>query len=348
MIEIDGSLGEGGGQVLRTALSLSCITGKPFRISRIRKNRSKPGLMRQHLMAVQAAARIAAAELTGAELSSTQLRFVPRGVTPGDYSFDIGSAGSAPLVLQTLIPPLLLARGPSSLTVVGGTHVPFSPSWNYLAEVFAPALGRLGAHIELRQDSCGFYPKGGGKVHCRIQPSAALSGLNLEHRGKLLRIGGCCAVANLPLSIAERETRTALERLGQVLGALPMELEPREVSAYGPGNFIFIKGEYEHAVSGCTALGERGKPAEVVAEEAAEEFLSHHATGMPVDPHLADQLVLYLALAQAPSVFATSRITRHLETNLEVTGCFLDLTFQVTGELGAPGTVRISPKGMRP
>lgn len=372
MIEIDGSLGEGGGQLLRTALSLSCITGKQFRISSIRKSRPKSGLMRQHLIGVQAAARIAAAELTGDQLGSTELSFVPRGVTPGDYSFDIGTAGSTPLVLQTIIPPLLLAGGPSRLTLTGGTHVPFSPSFHYQAEVFAPMLHRLGARIELTLDSCGFYPKGGGKVRCRIQPSAAFSALSAEQRGKLLRIRGCSAVANLPLSIAERQARSALGRLETVLGdcraqgsgggvplalrergrgeggatfgAVPTELQACEVSAYGQGTFIFIKGEYEQAVSGFTAIGAREKPAEVVGEEAAVEFLDHHATGMPVDPHLADQLVLYLALAKGPSVFATSRITGHLETNLVVTGYFLDIAAEISGERDAPGTVRITPK----
>jgi RNA 3'-terminal phosphate cyclase (ATP) len=397
MIEIDGSQGEGGGQLLRTALSLSCITGKSFRISNIRKSRPKSGLMRQHLVAVQAAARIAGAELTGDQLGSTELSFSPRRVTPGDYSFDIGTAGSTPLVLQTIIPPLLLAGGPSRLTLTGGTHVPFSPSFHYIAEVFAPALYRLGARLELTLDSCGFYPKGGGKVRCRIQPSAAFTALNAEQRGKLLRISGCSAVANLPLSIAERQTRSALGRLETVLGgfpeqgsaegvppapweraegvplapreraegvplaprergrgegvatygAVPTELPTREVTAYGQGTFIFIRGEYEHAVSGFTALGARGKPAEAVGEEAAVEFLTHHQTGMPIDPHLADQLVLYLALAKGPSVFATSRITGHLETNLVVAGYFLDIAVQITGERDAPGTVKISPKGSR-
>jgi len=343
MIEIDGSLGEGGGQVLRTALSLSCITGKGFRISNIRSSRSKPGLMRQHLMAVQAAARIAAAKVEGDRLGSSQLSFVPRGVQAGEYSFDIGTAGSATLVLQTVIPALLTAPGESRVTVIGGTHVPFSPSWNYLAEIFWPTVARLGAHAELTLDSCGFYPKGGGKVRCRVRPGA-LSALSVQERGKLLRVSGCSAVGNLPLSIAERERLSALAVLQEELGRdLPMEVETRELSIYGQGNFIFLKGEYEHAVAGFTALGERGKPAERVGEEVAREFLCHHSTGMPIDPHLADQLVLYLAQASGPSVFATSRITGHLETNLQVAGYFLDLETRLSGESDGPGTVTIFP-----
>ena len=349
MIEIDGSLGEGGGQVLRSALSLSCITGKPFHISNIRKSRSKPGLMHQHLVAVQAAAQIASAGIRGGQLGSTELSFEPGAVTPGDYSFDIGTAGSTSLVLQTLIPPLLLAGAPSRLTLTGGTHVPFSPSWHYLAEVFAPALLGLGARVELTLDSCGFYPKGGGKVRCRILPCAAFSPLSAEHRGELLRLSGVSAVGSLPLSIAERQRRSALARIEGTLGAsLPAEVSCREVPCLGQGTFIFLKGEYQGATSGFTSLGARGKPAEVVGEEAAVEFLSHHATAMPVDPHLADQLVLYLAQAEGPSVFATSRITEHLITNLIVTGYFLGMEYQITGKRDSPGTVTVVPKGQRP
>jgi len=345
MIEIDGSLGEGGGQLLRTALSLACLTGKPFRIRNIRKSRPKAGLMRQHLVSVQAAARIAAARVDGDQLGSRELSFQPSAVASGDYSFEIGTAGSTSLVLQTLIPPLLRAGGASRLTLSGGTHVPFSPSWHYLAEVFAPALLRLGARIELTLDACGFYPKGGGRVRCRILPCAAFSALNLRHRGELLRVSGSSAVGNLPRSIARRQADSALGLIGGALGAgVPLEVPSREAAAFGQGCFIFIKGEYQHAASGCTALGARGKPAEVVGAEAAEEFLAHHATGMPVDPHLADQLVLYLALAQGPSVFATSRLTGHLETNLEVTGYFLELAYTITGKRDAPGTVAIMPR----
>lgn len=345
MIEIDGGAGEGGGQMLRTALSLSCITGKGFRISNIRKSRAKPGLMRQHLIAVQAAARIASAEVAGDQLDSVTLSFAPRSVAPGNYNFDIGTAGSTSLVLQTIIPPLLLAGGTSRLTLTGGTHVHFSPSWHYLAEIFAPSLLRLGVKIELTLDACGFYPKGGGKVRCRVEPVGRIRALTAEQRGKLLRVSGCSAVANLPRSIAERQARSALNHLGEALGSeLPMDVRISEVTAFGQGTFIFLKGEYEHAVSGFTALGARGKPAEQVGEEAAREFLHHHGTGMPVDQHLADQLVLYLALAQGPSVFATSRLTSHLKTNLLVTGYFLDIGAQLTGESDGPGTVMITPK----
>lgn len=348
MIEIDGSLGEGGGQVLRTALSLSCITGRAFRICNIRRSRPKPGLRRQHLVSVLAAARISGAEVSGDAPGSTELVFSPGRVTAGDYAFTIDTAGAATLVLQALIPPLLLAGGESRIAVSGGTHVPFSPSWHYLAEVFAPSLALLGAAIEPAIDSFGFYPKGGGKVRCRVMPTARLAPLHAGERGRLLRVTGCSAVANLPLSIAKRQQRAAIECLGPLLEeGVPLDMEAGEVPAVGQGTFLFLKGEYEHAVAGFTSLGSRGKPAETVGREGAEEFLRHHGTGLPIDPHLADQLVPYLALAGGESVIATSRITAHLETNLRITAGFLDIATDVSGDRDGPGTVRVVPASVR-
>lgn len=328
MIEIGGSRGEGGGQVLRTALSLSCTTGRAFRIVNIRSSRPKPGLRHQHLESVLAAARIAGAAVSGGTIGSTEILFTPRSVVPGRYAFAISTAGATALVLQTIIPPLLFAGGESSLSVSGGTHVPHSPSWHYLAGVFAPALARLGGGIETAIDSFGFYPRGGGSVRCRVNPSAGLAPLTAEQRGSLLRVTGCSAVGNLPPSIAERQRGAAIECLGSLRDeGVPLGIAIREVASMGQGTFLFLRGEYEHAASGFTALGIREKPAETVGSEAAGEFLRHHETGMPVDPHLADQLVPYLALAADTSVFAMSRITSHLETNLLITD-YIQITVQ--------------------
>lgn len=348
MIEIDGSQGEGGGQILRTALSLSSITGRAFRIFNIRRGRAKPGLMPQHLVSVWAMARIAGAEVVGDTPGSPTLVFSPGRVIPGTYDFAIGTAGATTLVLQALIAPLLFAPGQSTLVLRGGPHVPFSPSWHYLNQVFAPTLARLGGGIELGLERCGFYPRGGGSVRCRVRPAAGVAPLPDEPRGRLLKVSGCSGVGNLPGSIAERQSRAALEHLGSVLGGdVPMEIEVRELSATGQGTFLFLRGEYEQAIAGFTSLGARGKPAEIVGKEAADEFLRHHETGMPIDPHLADQLVPYLALASGESVIATSRISGHLVTNLDIAGYFLNITTELSGKRDRPGTVRIVPRAVR-
>ncbi|WP_224961088.1 RNA 3'-terminal phosphate cyclase [Geomonas subterranea] len=344
MIEIDGSIGEGGGQVLRSALSLSCLTGQGFHIYNIRKNRATSGLMRQHLMAVQAAARIASANVAGDRLGSPELSFLPDSITPGEYHFDIGTAGSATLVLQTVIPLLLSARKASRVTVTGGTHVPFSPSWNYFEEVFWPGIARLGVRGETSARSFGFYPKGGGRVSCFVEPAGVLAPCLVRERGRLTRLSVVSAAGNLPRAIAERQLQSVLASLkGRLERGLPVETDVKELKIFGQGTFVFIKGEYEHAVAGFTALGERGKPAETVGGEAAREFLDHHETDAPIDPHLADQLVLYLVRATGGSFFRTSRITRHLLTNLEVAGRFLKLSCHVEGKEGGPGTVAIAP-----
>jgi RNA 3'-terminal phosphate cyclase (ATP) len=289
-------------------------------------------------------ARIAGAEVVGdTPGSTTELIFSPGRVTSGTYDFAIGTAGATTLVLQALMAPLLFAPGQSTLVLRGGTHVPFSPSWHYLDQVFAPTLARLGGGIdlELELERCGFYPRGGGSVRCRVRPAAGVTPLRFETRGRLLRVSGCSGVGNLPRSIAERQRRAALERLGSLLGGeVPLDIEVRELSATGEGIFLFLRGEYEQAVAGFTSLGARGKPAEVVGQEGATELLRHHETGMPIDPHLADQLVPYLALASEESVMATSRITGHLETNLDIVGCFLQITAEKEGDRESCGSCR--------
>ncbi|MBI1920781.1 MAG: RNA 3'-phosphate cyclase [Geobacter sp.] len=345
MVDIDGSYGEGGGQVLRTALSLSCITGRPFRIHNIRKGRQKPGLMPQHLVSVHAAQRIAAAEVAGDFKGSQELSFAPGRVTAGDFNFDIGTAGSVSLVLQTIIPPLLLAGKRSTVTLRGGTHVPFSPCFNYLSEVFAPMLARLCGNIRLSIGSHGFYPKGGGEVRCVIEPTTGFRGLQLTERDPISAISGSSAVARLPLDIAERQRQAALEVLHRELAErVPVAIDLLEAQSHGPGTFIFLRADYGELRTGFTALGARGKPAETVGHEASAELVTHHATGAPVDPHLADQLVLYLAMADSKSEFATSRISLHLLTNLWVAARFLPFGHEVDGELDNPGVVRISPR----
>ena len=342
MIEIDGSYGEGGGQILRTALALSCLTGKAFRIFDIRKGRKKPGLMPQHLVAVRAAATVAGAGVEGDSAGSMRLCFVPGAVRSSDFQFDIGTAGSVPLVLQTVIPPLLFAEGRSTVVLTGGTHVPFSPSYHYLAEVFAPMLARLGGRIELSIDSFGFYPRGGGSVRCTVEAVKNLSPLEIAKPGRMLRVDGISAVGNLPFEIARRQRGAALAVLDEA--GIRTEIKLEEVPTPGKGTFVFLRSGTEHALSGFTALGVLGKRAETVGEEAARELLDYHHSGAALDPHLADQIIIYLALSSGESSFTTSRITRHLLTNLWVAERFIPFRFTIEGNEGGAGKVLLYGK----
>jgi RNA 3'-terminal phosphate cyclase (ATP) len=342
MIEIDGSHGEGGGQILRTALALSCITGKPFRLVNIRAGRPRPGLQPQHLAAVRAAAAASAARVAGEAKGSAELRFEPRETLGGDLDLAIGTAGAVTLVIQTVLPALLFAKRPSRVRVIGGTHVPWSPSWDYLTGIFLPALARIGADVSGTLRRAGFYPAGGGSVEVEVRPVAGLRSLVLLERGHLVSVTGTSGVGRLPLSIAERQRDAAATALRRALGAAAaVEIATRSVPAAGPGTFVCLKGEWTLAAAGACALGARGKRAETVGEEAAGELLAHEATGAPVDPHLADQLVPYLALAGGRSEYKTSRVTRHLLTNLWAASHFLPLRYEVSAPEGAPGVVRV-------
>jgi len=237
MLTIDGSFGEGGGQILRSSLALSLVTGKPFVIERIRASRKKPGLMRQHLSAVRAAAEVSKARVDAAELGSLRLTFCPGTVRAGDYAFDVGSAGSATLVLQTVLPALLLADGESNLTLRGGTHNPLAPPFDFLAKSYLPLVNQLGPTVEARLLRPGFYPAGGGEFTVRIQPARQLGRLDLTDRGEIRARRVRVLLANLPRHIAERECRAIARRTGWGEECFAIE-EPR--GALGPGNVVII------------------------------------------------------------------------------------------------------------
>ncbi len=344
MIEIDGSYGEGGGQILRTALSLSCLFKKPFRVFNIRKGRRKPGLMPQHLTCVKASQLISDAEVEGDSLGSTELYFSPQKIKGGDIFFDIGTAGSTSLVLQTIIPALIFGNEKATVVLKGGTHAPFSPSFHYIAEVFAPFLKRRGIEIEVSIDLYGFYPIGGGKVIAAITPVNKITSITIMKRGNVLSLKGYSAVANLPSSIAERQKDAAVDRIDSQIKehTFPLDIELLNVRSAGQGTFVFLRAESEESIAGFTALGERGKKAEAVGKEAAEGFIRYYLTDAALDEHLADQIVLYLSMCREKSVFTTSCITQHLMTNLWAISQFHEFSYSIDGETGEAGTVRIN------
>lgn len=311
MIEIDGSQGEGGGQILRSSLSLSICTQQPFRIVNIRANRDKPGLMRQHLTAVKAAAEICDGEVTGAEIGSRELTFRPGRLKGAGYSFAIGTAGSSTLVLQTVLPPLLTAAEPSTVRITGGTHNRGSPPFDFLQRAFLPLIARMGGQVDLQLRSYGFYPRGGGEIVATITPSGGLSALTLNARGERVRACAEAYVAALPIHIGQRE----LEVIGHRLKWREDQLFLRGLSNdMGPGNAVTITVEHENVTEVFSGFGERGVRAEAVAAGAADEARDYLASNAAVGEHLADQLLLPMALGQGGS-FTTSAVTEHLRSN---------------------------------
>lgn len=342
MIVIDGSMGEGGGQVLRTALSLSAITGEPMRITNIRAKRRKPGLMRQHLTAVKAAAEVSGAEVNGDSAGSTELEFKPGRTAHGTYAFPIGTAGSATLVLQTVLPILLSETGHSFLTLEGGTHNPLAPPFDFLDRAFLPILERMGAKVSARLHRYGFYPAGGGKISVDIE-GGALKPLFLGKRDGEAIIKAVCLIANLNPDIAQRETTALKTRLPQLNGKVDVQI----VDSPGPGNAVVVDVATPN-VNGAgltevfTSIGERGTSAERVAGLAASDANEYLRSGAAVGKHLADQLLLPMAIAGGGE-FTTLEPSLHSTTNMEVIGKFLPVTFFV--HRGTDGLHVISCKG---
>ena len=356
MILVDGSYGEGGGQILRTSLTLSAITGQPVRIKRIRAGRRKPGLMPQHLTAVRAAGRICNAHVEGAKRGSQELEFRPRS-TPqaGTYTFDVaqaakgGSAGSVSLILQTILLPLALAEGTSQVTLLGGTHVAWSPPYEYIKRVYLPTLARLHIAAKVTIKKWGWYPIGGGRIQATIQgrePGAKMQVLDASTPGQLLRVRGLSASSNLPKHIRVRQERAALQALRS--NGVNARLQVVDAPSKGQGTIVFLWAEFENNAAGFTALGELGKPAERVAEEAARKLLDFLHSEAALDRYLADQLVLPLALTSGPSQFTTEAVTLHLLTNAWVVNQFFPGRVRVEGEEGQPGSCTVGHPNEKP
>lgn len=318
-IEIDGSMGEGGGQVLRASLALSMSTGRPFHIRNIRSGRPKPGLKRQHLTCVLAAAEISGAQTSGAEPGSTELRFAPGTVRSGEYSFDVGSGGSCTLVLQAIIPPLLTAPGPSRITVSGGTHVPHAPVFEFMQQTLFPRLEKLGPKLSARMDRARFMQVGGGRITVNIEPVSELAPV-FETETEQDDITGTKAdiyLANLDPGIAAREMEVLLAKdytsLGLRAESIARHSTSRRRGPEGPGNAVLVTVQRSSGATVCSEIGWRGRSAEVVAGQAALRAIHFMKSGAPVDQFLADQLLVPLALAGGGS-FVTEKVSLHAET----------------------------------
>jgi RNA 3'-terminal phosphate cyclase (ATP) len=348
LLIIDGSHGEGGGQILRSSLALALATGRPFRVEKIRAGRAKPGLLRQHLTAVKAAAEVSGADVHGAELGSRELTFAPGPVRAGTYTFPIGSAGSTLLVVQALLPALLVGEGTFTITIEGGTHNPMAPTFDYFVRVLVPVLRRLGARIEARLDRPGFYPAGGGRMHLVVtggggEGGARLARLDLRERGDVTSRLVTSLVSALPRHVAEREIATACDILGWDPAACGIV---EAVRAPGPGNAISIEVQCEHVTEMFVAIGDKGVPAERVARSAADEAAAWLACGVPVGEYLADQLLVPLALGSG-GVFRTVQPSLHTTTQIDLLRQFIGVEVAVRAAAGGVWELEV-PSMARP
>ena len=343
MIEIDGSEGEGGGQILRSALALSILTRRPFKLVHIRANRSKPGLQPQHLMCVRAAAAISGGHYKGGSVGSSVLYFEPRELKAGGYTFTIGTAGATALVLHTVYLPLAL-RGdrPSEVTITGGTHNQHAPCYHFLETTWAAHMARLGIRVELEMVRPGFYPRGGGEIRAVVHPCSRVKGLSLLTCPQLTTAGGFSAFAGLPESVGKRQARRLSVRLKSegVESHIPVE----EWESPSPGSVAAVVFRQAPVPILFFGLGERGKPAESVADDAADEAIAFRDAKAPVDSHSADQLLLPLAFSGDASEYRAAEITRHTTTNVETVRKFVDRTIQIEHAEAKSGVVRIAAR----
>jgi RNA 3'-terminal phosphate cyclase (ATP) len=340
LLTIDGSSGEGGGQILRTALSLSLLTGRAFRIERIRAGRAKPGLLRQHLTAVQAAVAVGQARVEGAEIGSPTLSFEPAECRGGEFQFAVGTAGSATLVLQTVLLPLALAASPSTLVLEGGTHNPFAPPFDFLVAAFLPVVNRMGPAIEAQLVRHGFYPAGGGRFVVTVTPAARLHPVDLLDREGEVATSVRVLIANVPSQVAKREIAVVRRRLEPPEEACRVE---QVCESAGPGNVVMIELRSDNVTEVVTGFGEKGVSAENVANLAVDEARAYLLAGVPVGAHLADQLLVPLAVAGGGS-FRTVAPTPHTRTNADVIARFLPVDIGIEPDSGDAYRVTVSSR----
>lgn len=330
-LEIDGAGPglqgyEAGGQILRIALALSPILKRPFRMSNIRSGRPKPGLQPQHLTGVKAVAEITGAEVEGTSVGSQEIVFNPNAIKGGEYAFDTGTAGSITLLAQSILPLLLFARKDSHIILRGGTHVQWSPTIDYYANVFLPVVRRLGAEAEVKVNKYGWYPKGGGEIELSIRP-ASLNAIEMIDRGKQLSIEGICALSNLREDIMERETKG----VHALMPAADMRHIP--LPAASPGTAVTLFARYENTVLGAEALGKIGKSAEEVGREAAHHLKDELSGKAALDSHMADQILIFMALADGKSTIAVPELTPHAKTCTWLIPMFTNIPFDISDNM---------------
>ena len=321
-ITIDGSKGEGGGQILRLALALSSITKKPFTIENIRANRPKPGLQAQHLTSANAIAYITEARVEGAKIGSDSLSFIPSTITGGYYTFDIGTAGSVTLLMQSLLPILLFADRQSNLTLIGGTHVPYSPSVDYYNNVFLPMVRKMGVNAEIDIQEFGWYPKGGGKVVLYAKPSK-IKPIELISKSDLTSVNGYASQSNLPEDILVREEKGVREVFPGVGYHKTSKLSA------SIGTALTLWAEYDNTIIGVDALGKKGLPAEELGASTARSLNKFMKSDAAVDPWMADQLLIYAALANGRSKIKVPKITGHISSCMETIPLFTGVEFKI-------------------
>ncbi len=337
MITLDGSMGEGGGQILRTALALSMATSQPFRIDNIRAGRPKPGLMRQHLTAVAAATQICGAQASGVEMGAQWLEFRPGAIQPGQYHFAVGTAGSATLVLQTVLPALLLANGQSSVELEGGTHNPYAPPFDFLEKCFLPVINAMGPRVTARLERPGFYPAGGGKFRVTIDPVKKLAPIHFTEPEKIVRRSGRVLIAGMPNTVAQRQLEVLGRRTGWDASCFTIESLPESA---GPGNAVVLELQSDQLTEILTGFGQKGVSSEAVIEQLGGQMRSYITAKVPVGHYLADQLLLPMALAGGGS-FLTIPLSRHSKTNIEVIQKFLSIPIHVLAPRDRIALVRI-------
>lgn len=339
-LKIDGSLGEGGGQILRSSLTMSLLSKRPVHLVNIRAKRSKPGLKPQHLAAIQAASQISGSEIRGATLHSQELYFIPGTPCPGNYHFQVTTAGAMPLVLHTIALPLAFSDKPSRVDLKGGTHVNWAPTYEYLEHIWGSVMQQLGFSMKFNLHQAGYYPAGGGWFTVEIEPATTIRTLNVVERPPLRQLKLIAILSKLSANIAEREISQVQRLLPPVKIAL--DTIHRQYPASRPGNALFLQADFGSIQAGFTSLGERGKPAEKVAKSLVKEFHKFWKTNAAVEEHLADQLLLPLAFASGVSSYQVANISQHLLTNAHILQLFRDVNIAISGQEGESGTVTIS------